>query len=228
MPTNVLIFGSNASEIIPFVEGAGFTIVDKNPDIVISYGGDGTLMRSEHAFPGIPKLVLKGSSICKFCSPLPNEEILSRTANGEFIERKLIKLEARAKGKILIAVNDIVIHNGDPRHAIRYTLTIDTKKIGEEIIGDGIVVATPLGATGYYRSITDSSFDVGLGLAFNNSTEQSDHMVFDDDKTVTLTITRGPAIVYADNIPETIELTEGDTIHVAKSKETGTLITVSE
>lgn len=228
MGMRVSLFGSNTNEIEPLVRQVGLTIVMGNPEMVISYGGDGTLMRSEHVFPGVPKLVLKGSSVCKLCAPFPNEEILSRVMKGNYMERTLVKLDARAKGKTLTAVNDIVVHNSDPRHAIRYRVTVDGKLFGGEIIGDGIVVATPFGSTGYYRSITDSSFDVGFGLAFNNSTEQSDHIVFDLHLEVELTLMRGPALVYADNVPETIELKDGERVIVAKSKETGILVVVGE
>lgn len=38
----------------------------------------------------------------------------------------------------------------------------------DRLIGDGVLVATPFGSTGYYRSITGGTFSSGLGVAFNN------------------------------------------------------------
>lgn len=91
--TNACIFSEKKEEIEPFVRNTGFSLVDERPDLVISYGGDGTFMRAETAFPGVPKLVLKGSRICNFCSPLPNEEMLRRAFAGALERRELMKLD---------------------------------------------------------------------------------------------------------------------------------------
>ena len=175
--TKVIIFGKNSSEIKPLIEKAGFLVVEKDSDFVVSYGGDGTHMMAEHAYPGIPKILLKDSLICKKCSPLGNDVVLDRVANGKYGIEDLMKLEVSAHGKTLFAMNDVILHNKDSRHAIRYRPVVLGRSLGGEVIGDGVVVATPFGSTAYYRSITDSFFELGIGLAFNNSTEQSDHVV---------------------------------------------------
>lgn len=213
----VILFGRNAEAIKPMVLEAGFKIVKKDPDFVISYGGDGTLMQSEHEFPGIPKIILKGSLICKKASCFSNEEVLKKVRDKEFKIKEYFKLEAEANRKKLLAVTDIVIHNKNPRHAIRYRVWINGKETGKEVIGDGAVLATPFGSTAYYRSITDSFFELGMGLAFNNSTEQSDHMVLKEDREVKIQIVRGPAVVYGDNQEEHIDLSTGGDVMVRKS-----------
>jgi len=221
-----LIFRKEAEGIGELLKKFGFEVVASNPDVVVSYGGDGTLMHAEFEYPGIPKLVLRGSHICKLCADLPNEEILTRVKSGKYRIEELVKLETDAKGKKLLGLNDIVVHNGDPRHAIRYELFINGRQVGGKIIGDGIVIATPLGSTGYYRSITDSFFEVGIGVAFNNSTEQSDHLVLSEDAEIRIRIARGPALVYADNQSESIELEEEDEAVVRKSEKIAKIIRV--
>ena len=221
-----LIFGKETEGIGELLGKLGFEIVASNPDVVVSYGGDGTLMHAEFEYPGIPKLVLKGSRICKLCADLPNDEILTRVKSGRYKIEELTKLESSAKGKKLRGLNDIVVHNGDPRHAIRYDILINGRQVGGEIIGDGVVIATPLGSTGYYRSITDSFFEVGIGVAFNNSTEQSDHLVLSENSEIRIKIARGPALVYADNQLESIELKEGNEVIVRKSKEIARILKV--
>ena len=208
-------------------EEAGVSVTADNPEVIISYGGDGTLMRAEHAYPGIPKLLLKGSAICKLCAPFPNEEILKKFAAGQYRVDEIEKLEGRVGEKVLRGINDIIVHNDNPRHAIRYHLFVRDKQIGNEIIGDGVVVATPLGSTGYYRSITDSFFELGIGVAFNNSTEQADHMVLRDDAAVRVRITRGPAFMYADNQEENVPLRDGDEAVIKKSSQTARVIRVA-
>ncbi len=220
----VAIFGKGRESVEALVKSSGFTFDEESPDIVITYGGDGTLVRSETAYPGVPKVALRNSDICKKCSAFSNDAVLEKIKSGNYSTEQLFKLSATAKGETLMGMNDIVVHNKDPRHGIRYTLSVNGKKIQHEIVGDGIIAATPFGSTGYFRSITDSFFEVGIGIAFNNSTEQSDHMVVSDESIIEMTITRGPAIIYADNHEETIDLAEGESVVIKKSLSTATLL----
>jgi|SRR3989344_518279 len=226
MKTKVIIYGNDKDKILDLVSKYGFSVVDKSPEFVVSFGGDGTVMHSEAQYPGIPKIILKNSRVCKLCSPLENDEVLKRIKSGKYKIEDYWKLIGRANGKELLAMNDITVHNGDPRHAIRYKFAINGKFIGHEVIGDGVVISTPFGSTGYYRSITDSFFEVGIGLAFNNSTEQSDHMVLKEDSKIKLEIIRGPAIVFADNQENKIILNIGDFVTLEKSSKTAKIVKV--
>jgi NAD+ kinase len=219
-----LLFGKNREEVLDMAKHCGFEVVEENPEFIISYGGDGTVMRSEAEFPGVPKIILRDSHVCKLCSPLENREVLELVAKGQYRLDTYWKIEAAANGKTLLAINDVIVHNGDPRHAIRYHLFIDGRKVKHEVIGDGVVAATPFGSSGYYRSITDSFFEVGLGLAFNNSTEPSDHMVLGENSVIELEVTRGPAVVFADNQEAMIELATGDQVTIKKSGQTAKIV----
>ena len=166
---HVAVIGRNKKAIEDLLRRAGFSLVESDPQMVVSFGGDGTLMRAEAIYPGIPKIILKDSMICKKCSSFSNEEVLKKVSDGRYVIEALPKLEVEADGKKLSGMNDIIVHNKDSRHAIRYRIKVGGKDIGHEIIGDGIVVATPFGSTAYFKSITDSFFEVSIGLAFNNS-----------------------------------------------------------
>jgi NAD kinase len=223
----IVVFSQKKEEIYEQINQTGLEIVETKPEAVISYGGDGTLILSEFHYPSIPKLPLRGSSVCKLCSVKNNQAVLAQLARGAFKIKEVIKLEAKTNAGKLLAINDIILHNADPRHAIRYRVSIsDHPSSEQDIIGDGVVVATTLGASGYYKSITDSVFRVGIGLAFNNSTEQADHLVLTTDSIITLTITRGPAMLYADNQPEAISLNKGDVITIKKASEGAKIIVV--
>jgi hypothetical protein len=65
-----------------------------------------------------------------------------------------------------------------------------------------------------------------LGLAFNNSTEQSDHMVLKEDSEIKIKIVRGPAVAYADNDEVEIPLEDGDIIEIKKSKDMARIIKI--
>ena len=216
----IAIVGPEYEKALPLLQKHGdfFEVTENNPEVVISYGGDGTLMEAEHLYPGVPKLYLRNSHIAKLAHQTKeNEEILEQFVKGRYKIQECFKLEATAKSKTLVGLNDIVVHNENPRHSIRYTVQVDSGIVSNEIIGDGLVFATPLGSTGYYRSITDSSFEIGIGLAFNNSTEQSDHIVLQENRVIKVKITRGPAFCYADNQKEYVELLPGEMVEVRKS-----------
>jgi len=121
-------------------------------------------------------------------------------------------------------MNDIVVHNSDPRHAIRYRYAVNGVQHPHEVIGDGVVAATPFGSSAYYRSITKSTFQKGIGLAFNNSTEPFDHMVLSDDGVINVNISRGSAIIFADNQPEKIQLKDGQSVEIKKSAESAKIL----
>jgi NAD kinase len=191
--------------------------------MVISFGGDGTFFKAEALFPGVPKVYLKYSYIGKLAVKKSNEAILAHLVSGEYTMKHVTKLEAKYQDKKLSALGDILIHNKNPRTAIRVLVEVDGIPLQEgEVIGDGLLVATAIGSTGYYKSITRSYFesDDQIGLAFNNAIDQINHVVLHGTRTITVQVTRGTAQVFADNQDECFELETGDvlTIHKASHK----------
>ncbi len=223
----LLIYGDkNREEIKKLAEKAGFEIVDEDPEIVASCGGDGTLMKAEKEYPNVPKFILHKSKTAKKGHDIPPEEILEKISRGRYKVEEETKIEGNSKGVKIIGLNEVIVHNVDPRKAIRYEIYINGRQVGEEIIGDGVVISTPYGSTGYYRSITDSFFEVGIGVAFNNSTEQSDHIVLKENSEIRVKIIRGLAVAYADNSDEEIKLDDGDEIIIKKSEETAKILKI--
>lgn len=222
----ILIYGHTNEEIIETVKNAGFDTVESNPEMIAVVGGDGTLMKAENKYPEVPKFILKKSKTSKKGHLLTPEEILQKIKNSEYKIDDEIKIEAESSDGKIVGLNEIIVHNADPRRAIRYEIFINGQKYGGEIIGDGVVASTPYGSTGYYRSITDSFFEIGIGIAFNNSTEQSDHMVIKDDSEIIVKIIRGDAVVYADNNDKEIILKDGDEIYIRKYKNKAKIVKI--
>lgn len=223
---NILLFGDGSEILREIFTKNSFSVVSDNPELVVSYGGDGTLLRAEHKYPGIPKLYIKNTRIGKLALTLSNEEILEKFFKGEFTIEENFKIEALINDKKIIAANDLIIHNKDPRYAVRYHVEINKSQYIRDVIGDGVIVATPMGSKGYYRSITDSYFELGIGIAFNNSTEQADHIVLKPDVVIHIEIARGPAMCYGDNQDGEVELKEGDVVEVKRSEEVMRLVRV--
>lgn len=202
----VLLFGKFAKNIEELVKSLGFEIVTSNPDIIISYGGDGTLLSAERTLPGIPKLPIRNSQICNKCSNHADEIVFKNLLAGNLKLREHRKLETTLLYKKFYALNDFVIRNADPTHTIRFK----TSAIGENLlIGDGIVIATPFGSSGYFKSITGQTFDKGFGVAFNNTTEKIDPLFLQNTNSLTFQLTRGKATLSFDNSPDIFNIDEG-------------------
>jgi NAD+ kinase len=213
----IKIIGRDGSLLLPLLESYNCEIVDVNPELIITYGGDGALLGAERDYPHILKLPLRSSALCPEHSiKCQLEAFFTQQSNPT----ELIKLRGTTHGKSLIAVNDIFIHNQDPVSAVRYRIWIDDKLYAKEIVGDGVGIATVHGSTAYYRSITHSIFRIGMGLAFCNSTEVVNHLVLPETSVIKVKIIRGPAIIVADNAPERIELNEADEIIMCKDNST--------
>jgi NAD+ kinase len=215
----IALVGSSLHEIEEHMHLFGLERDDANPDAVIANGGDGSLLGAERAYPGIPKLGLRDSKTCTKCPEHRNEILLQKLALGELVETPIIKLEACIRDTKILGINDIILHSESITSSVRYRVDINGRNHSGVIIGDGLVVATPFGSSAYYRSITHSIFQVGIGLAFNNSTEQVDHLVLQEDCEIDVTILRGPALVAADNNPDWVRMEGGDAFSVRKAPE---------
>ncbi|MFA5992887.1 MAG: hypothetical protein WC796_04230 [Candidatus Pacearchaeota archaeon] len=195
---------------------------ESSPDLVIAYGGDGTLLISERRFPEVPKILVKNKSIGKKGYDLSIEEILEKYLAGRYRIQEINKLKAVVEAgqdfKVLIGMNDLVVRNTLPTEAIRFELFIDEKLIGE-FIGDGIVVSTSYGSTAYFSSITKTSFADGIGIAFNNTTESVEPMILDEKSLIKIKILRGPAVLVADNNRDFINLEHGEIVEIRQSDE---------
>lgn len=220
----VALAGRDASTLIPLIHGMGLELNESDPDVVISYGGDGTLLGAEYQWPGIPKLALRHERACIKCKDHQDGAVLQHLARNKLSRIVLTKLAGVAKGQRLLALNDVTLNRTSPVAGVRYRVWINDQPYLDEIVGDGVVVSTIFGSTAYYRSITRSFFRVGIGVAFNNSTEQIDHLVLQETDRLRLAVTRGPARLCADNTPTSILLEEGDEAAIEKADETTSLL----
>ncbi len=214
----VLLTGTNAKNIEDLVKSFGFELVTLEPDVIISYGGDGTLLSSEREYPGIPKLPIRNSQFCKKCPAHTDNILLQALAENKLELKKFKKLHTQIEGQDLFALNDFVIRNEEQIHAIRFKILSADFLPGALLIGDGIVVATPFGSTGYFKSITGESFTDGFAIALNNVTEKKIKTIYADqdeyDKAdnmdkIGFRLVRGKASLTYDNSEDIFHLPEG-------------------
>ncbi len=207
------------------IKDYGFEYSEKNPNFVISMGGDGTYLRSERQWPGIPKLIVKQNSICRKCETDTLEKALEKLKKGKFEIKENIKLEARIRRKKVTCVNEFSIRNMYATTAIRFYLWINEERT-DEIIGDGVIIATPFGSTGYYKSVGGKEFKEGIGISFNNPTEKMKHLVVPEDSEIKVKVIREDAVFNSDNDPRVILLKKDEVVKIKKSKKVAKLVDI--
>jgi len=225
----LVVSRKDTSKIKGALAAEGFKVVEGNPDFIVCYGGDGTVLFSERKFPGVPKLIIKTSPVRRKCDHTLDDlrNILSKIREGNYCLHKKMKLETEAKGRKLVGLNEIQIHLKLPIHAVRFSLSVDGKEY-EDLIGDGVIVATPFGSTGYYEATGGKRFTKGIGISFNNlHNGKIKSFVVPEDSTVKLTVSRGPAWLLADNNKNFIELLAKDALTIRKSESIANFIYVS-
>lgn len=218
-----------SKNIETIVRKFGFDIVRKNPDFVLCYGGDGTILRSERIFPNIPKVVIKkSSSICRKCDYTLGhlKIILEKIIKGRYRIVKESKLIAKSKNRKLVGLNEIQLHNKIPTRAVRFYLKIGRRKI-DNFLGDGVIVSTPFGSTGYYSSTGGKPFKKGIGISFNNLHEREiKNFVIPENSKIEIGIKRGPAWIIADNYEKFIGVDKGDKVLIEKAREEANFVKI--
>lgn len=227
----VLLYGKNGiypSEIEAEVKASGLEIVKDNPEAVITFGGDGTFIGAERDFPGIPKFPLRNSKVCHICSPLSNDVLIQKIAASKVKPKTFIKLSTEFGGQTFTALNEISLRNKIQNITLRFTISAIPNGTGiptEELIGDGVIISTPFGSTGYYYSAARNFFSEGIGIAFNNIHNLTPTpIVLPETSAIKVTINRGPALLAVDNNPNIVELPEGQSILIKKSPSAATLL----
>lgn len=115
-------------------------------DVVIALGGDGTLLRAVHEYPGVPVLGFRlgGLGYLSSVGERDFEPALAALAAGRYrvSERRLLQVGDRA------ALNDVVLTREMSGHSARLDLEADGKLV-TRYMADGLIFATPTGSTAY-------------------------------------------------------------------------------
>lgn len=131
----------------------------RGSDLIIAFGGDGTILHLARtaAMRGIPVLGVNLGSL-GFMSDLELSEmhLLENLAKGRFRREKRMMLDVTVlrEGRTVYAssaLNDAVVSKGAMARVIRLQVMAGDDQLGV-FGGDGVVVATPTGSTGYSLS----------------------------------------------------------------------------
>ena len=129
-------------------------------DIVISYGGDGTMLHTAGCVgdKGYPILGINGGRL-GFLTTISHDEIPATIADihkGEYHIEERSLIEVKASGTTLkstpFALNEIAVMKHDSSSMMKIKATLDNNDT-ITYQADGLIVATPSGSTGYSLSV---------------------------------------------------------------------------
>jgi NAD+ kinase len=202
-------------------------------DLIIVFGGDGTLLNSARQYldSQIPILgvnmgnvgFLTDLSVDNFETTIT--DILS--GNYKIEERNLVS--AQFDGNHLYGLNEVVIHSGAYAQLMRYRLSVNNKVVYEQR-SDGLIVATPTGSTAYSLSaggpIIHPSLDVWTILPMLPQSLSSRPFIISSDENVEMELFEGPndsAKICVDG-QDDIDISYGVKISISKMKKTLKLV----
>lgn len=169
----------------------------EDADLAIVLGGDGTILRTarHYAVMGIPLLGINMGRI-GFLSKLELSEVdeyLEPLINGQYSlsERLMLDCQVFKDGEPVFqsyCLNEVAFRSKSPR-MIGFDLEIDGQ-LTANYRGDGMIVATPTGSTGYSLScggpITDPDIEVLLITPIAPHASYKRPMVLDGSKQVAI------------------------------------------
>lgn len=129
-------------------------------DVVMSLGGDGTLIRAAKMGALYDRPVV-GVNLGRlgYLAQIDKDDIrncVGRIARGDYklCERMILDVEIQKEEQIVakdVAINDVVVSRGSMSRGIRISSYVDDTKLNE-YFADGVIIATPLGSTAYSLS----------------------------------------------------------------------------
>ena len=125
-------------------------------DAIVALGGDGLMLQTLHKFMNdrIPIYGMNRGSVGFLMNEYREDAILQRLANAE-VSRvhplSMIAYDGDGKAHKNLAINEVSLFR-ETYQAAKIRISIDGKVRMEELICDGVLVATPAGSTAYNLS----------------------------------------------------------------------------
>ena len=168
-------------------------------DLIIVFGGDGTLLNSARKYlkNNIPILGINMGNV-GFLTDVKTEDfesIIQDILNGKFEIEERNLVSASFLNEAVYGLNEIVIHSGAYTQLMRYRLSVNDKVVYEQR-SDGLIIATPTGSTAYALSaggpIIHPSLDVWTILPMLPQSISSRPFVISSKEKVVIKLLKGP------------------------------------
>ena len=215
-----------------------FTVLEhkefvKKVDIVVVFGGDGTLLNAARKYLNydIPILGINMGNV-GFLTDISTdnfEKTFKEVLDGNYKIEERNLVSAKFGNNHLYGLNEVVIHSGAYAQLMRYRLNVNDKVVYEQR-SDGLIIATPTGSTAYALSaggpIIHPSLDVWTILPMLPQSLSSRPFVISTDEKVEMDLFDGPnenAKICVDG-QDDIDIPYGEKILISKMEKTLKLV----
>ena len=221
---------------LPVVPSADFAACD----LVVAFGGDGTLIRAAHlcAEVGTPILGVYYGRF-GFVTQCMGENVLgclTTFLNGEasIESRTMIQAHLIRSGHSVAeihALNEIVLQRDVTARMMIFEVNVDGRDL-TSYPADGVILSTPTGSTGYNLSaggpIMDPKVEAFLLTPVSPHTLSARSLILHPNSVVNLTVgSRGDAVLSADGQIR-LHILSGDEVSITKSPRVTNLVTVEK
>lgn len=200
------------------------------PDVIVSLGGDGTVLHALALYPEVPMLPINfgHTGFLTAGNEDEAEKIIFRLLANEYYIDERIRLISEFHGKTHEVINEVVV-KGTTR-LISVEVYVDGALI-HTIRGDGTIVGTPTGSTSYLLATGSSIVAPEVPCIIVNGINEyrfaSRSLILPADSHVRLRITentREPEIFVSHDGRDKLMAEIGDEIFVRKAEEPARLI----
>ncbi|WBF10731.1 NAD(+) kinase [Methanothermobacter marburgensis] len=143
------------AEKLPELLEYGKDIRDMDVDMILTIGGDGTILRTQSLIEGkeIPILGINMGTV-GFLTEVDPENVFSALEDvliGNYAVERRTLLSVYHNGELPSALNEVVMMTRKPAKMLHIEISVDDEVV-EELRADGIIIATPSGSTAYSMS----------------------------------------------------------------------------
>ncbi|PCI63185.1 MAG: NAD kinase [Kordiimonadales bacterium] len=140
----------------------------READVIVALGGDGYMLQTLHAYLGIKKPIfgMNRGTVGFLMNEFSGEGLIERLEAADRFELHPLKMRAiSCDGEETehMAINEISLLR-ETRQAANIRISIDGRVRMAELVGDGLLVATPAGSTAYNLSAHGPILPLGSGL----------------------------------------------------------------
>ena len=197
-------------------------------DLVLTVGGDGMILRGLHAATqhDIPVLGINMGRV-GFMSEIDAADALEQVGwylegNGHIDERTMLKASVGGNGDDPVwAVNDVSVFRGGQLRVIEVAAVVDDFPL-MTYRGDGVVVATATGSTGYALQlggpVIDPASSVLLMKPIASHMSQSGGVVLDHSSTLNLTLVSDSSAQFLVDGILRLTMRRDDTVRVQRGE----------
>lgn len=209
-------------------------------DLVIAFGGDGTLIRAAHlcSATGTPILgVYYGSfGFVTQCLPSDLSACLDDFFRGELSLNRRMMLEADLlRGGHVVAsihaLNEIALQRAITARMLNFEIIINGHRV-TSYPADGVIVATPTGTTAYTLSaggpILDPNVSAIVLTALAPHTLSARPLVVNPDSEIRLRVERAGDAIVSSDAQTRLHLLSGDEVRVVRSQRVTNLVVVEK